>query len=504
MAEHPLLTLSPGQDRRLRAGYPWAFSNEIAMTPAHRAWPPGAPVRLEGANGWRYGTFAFNPHSLIAARLLDRDPAAEIDAAWVQARIAAAIALRARVCDSPFHRLVHAEADQLPGLVIDRFGDVAVVQANTAAADRLLPAITAALTSLLPLRTVVARNDSAVRAQEGLAPEVRLLHGEAAEAEVIEAGVHFPIDPLEGQKTGFFFDQRPNRDRIAALAPGARVLDVFCHTGAFGLRAAAAGATSVTLVDSSAPALDRASQAAERNGLSARVNQQRGDAFDVMAALAAAGERFDIVVCDPPRLREVPQGRRCRAACLSPHDAARCAVGVARRLPVRRLLQPSRAAGGVRRPGRRRPGQGPPRRPHPVHRRRWARPSGASEPARKRLSEGAIAAALVAVRRSAGRVHRRAEASPLVRRGSYSHFRTLTAAMPLLSACNGLISTLYSSGTITEGTRSSAQAIDRIQADPTFTLARPAGLASHPTGRLPGVSVHALARTEAGIVTDTR
>jgi 23S rRNA (cytosine1962-C5)-methyltransferase len=300
MAEHPLLTLSPGQDRRLRAGYPWAFSNEIAMTPAHRAWPPGAPVRLEGANGWRYGTFAFNPHSLIAARLLDRDPAAEIDAAWVQARIAAAIALRARVCDSPFHRLVHAEADQLPGLVIDRFGDVAVVQANTAAADRLLPAITAALTSLLPLRTVVARNDSAVRAQEGLAPEVRLLHGEAAEAEVIEAGVHFPIDPLEGQKTGFFFDQRPNRDRIAALAPGARVLDVFCHTGAFGLRAAAAGATSVTLVDSSPPALDRASQAAERNGLSARVNQQRGDAFDVMAALAAAGERFDIVVCDPP------------------------------------------------------------------------------------------------------------------------------------------------------------------------------------------------------------
>jgi 23S rRNA (cytosine1962-C5)-methyltransferase len=300
MAEHPLLTLSPGQDRRLRAGYPWAFSNEIAMTPAHRAWPPGAPVRLEGANGWRYGTFAFNPHSLIAARLLDRDPAADIDGAWVTARIAAAIALRARVCDSPFHRLVHAEADQLPGLVIDRFGDVAVLQANTAAMDRLLPAITAALTSLLPLRAVVARNDSAARAQEDLPAEVRLLHGEAAEVEVIEAGVHFPIDPLEGQKTGFFFDQRPNRDRIAALASGARVLDVFCHTGAFGLRAAASGAALVTLVDSSAPALQRAAQAAERNALSDRVTPQRGDAFEVMAALAAAGERFDIVICDPP------------------------------------------------------------------------------------------------------------------------------------------------------------------------------------------------------------
>jgi 23S rRNA (cytosine1962-C5)-methyltransferase len=300
MAEHPLLTLSPGQDRRLRAGYPWAFSNEIAMTPAHRSWAPGGPVRLEGPNGWRYGTFAFNPHSLIAARFLDRDPAAEIDAAWVRTRIAAAAALRARICDTPFHRLVHAEADGLPGLIIDRFNDVAVVQANAAAMDRLLPEITAALLSVLPLRAIVARNDSAARAQEHLPQEVRLLHGEAADVVVIEGGVQFPIDPMEGQKTGFFFDQRTNRDRIAALASGARVLDVFCHTGAFGLRAAAAGAASVTLVDSSAPALDRAQQAAEISGLAPRVSQQRGDAFDVMTALAAAGAQYDIVICDPP------------------------------------------------------------------------------------------------------------------------------------------------------------------------------------------------------------
>jgi 23S rRNA (cytosine1962-C5)-methyltransferase len=195
---------------------------------------------------------------------------------------------------------VHAEADQLPGLVIDRFGDVAVLQANTAAMDRLLPEITEALTSLLPLRAVVARDDSAARAQEGLPREVRLLHGESANVEVEEAGVRFPIDPLEGQKTGFFFDQRPNRDLVARLASGARVLDVFCHTGAFGLRAAAAGAIAVHLVDSSAPALHLARQAAERNGLTDRISTQRGDAFDVMAALAAAGERYDIVVCDPP------------------------------------------------------------------------------------------------------------------------------------------------------------------------------------------------------------
>jgi 23S rRNA (cytosine1962-C5)-methyltransferase len=300
MANHPLLRLLPRQDRRLRAGYPWAFSNEIAFRPEHRVWEPGAPVRLEGDDGWRYGTFAFNPHSLIAARLLDRDPTAEIDVAWVRSRISAAAALRARICDSPFHRLVHAEADRLPGLVIDRFGDVAVVQANAAAMDRLLPEITAAITSVLPLRAVVARNDSVARVHEGLPREVRLLRGDAPDVEVDEGGVRFPIDPLEGQKTGFFLDQRPNRDRIAALAPGARVLDVFCHTGAFGLRAAAMGASAVTLVDSSAAALARAHAAADRNGLSHQITMQRGDAFDVMAALAAAGESYDIVVCDPP------------------------------------------------------------------------------------------------------------------------------------------------------------------------------------------------------------
>ena len=284
----------------MRAGHPWAYSNEVAMTPAHRSWTPGAPVRLESEDGWRHGTFAFNPHSLIAARFLDRDPAADIDAAWIATRIAAAAVLRAQVCDSPYHRLVHAEADRLPGLVVDRYGDLAVVQANTAFADRMLPEITAALTAVMPLRAVVLRNDTAARQHEGLASEVKIPDGHTGEAQVVEGGVVFPVDLLGGQKTGFFFDQRPNRDRIAALAPGATVLDVFCHTGAFGLRAAAAGASAVTLVDSSAPALERAQAAAERSGLSSNITPIRGDAFDVMAELAAAGQRYGIVVCDPP------------------------------------------------------------------------------------------------------------------------------------------------------------------------------------------------------------
>jgi 23S rRNA (cytosine1962-C5)-methyltransferase len=299
MMRHPLLRLMPKQDRRLRSGYPWAFSNEIAMSPEHRTWSPGLVVRLESHDEWRHGAFMFNPHSLIAARILDADPDADVGAAWVRHRLTAAVALRARVVPGVYHRLVHAEADRLPGLVVDRFDDVAVVQANTAGINRLLPEITAGLLDLLPLRAVVGRNDSASRLQEGLPQEIRLLHGDAAGTSAEEGGVHFPVDPLSGQKTGFFFDQRSNRDRITALASGARVLDVFCHTGAFGLRAAAAGAAAVTLIDSSQPALDRAMQAAAHNGLTG-VTTMRGDAFDSMAALAAAGERFDIVVCDPP------------------------------------------------------------------------------------------------------------------------------------------------------------------------------------------------------------
>lgn len=308
--DRPVLRLSPGQGRRLRAGAPWVFSNEIAMRPEYRRLPPGGLVRLEGDDGGRFGTFMFNPHSLIAARLLDRDPDAAIDVDWLRERLGAAITLRARLCDGVFHRLVHAEADRLPGLVIDRYDDVAVLAANTAGMELLTPLIVEALCGLLPLRAIVGRNDSAARKLEGLPEGVTLLRGTDATVTVVEGGVRFPVDPLAGQKTGWFFDQRGNRDRVAALTRGAfpggalpgraRVLDVFCHSGAFGLRCAAAGAGSVLLADASAPALELALQAAALNGLAEQVAVRRGDAFETMLALAAAGEKFDIVVCDPP------------------------------------------------------------------------------------------------------------------------------------------------------------------------------------------------------------
>jgi 23S rRNA (cytosine1962-C5)-methyltransferase len=322
----PLIRLAPGQGRRLRAGAPWAFSNEIAMKPEYRRLEPGGLVRLEGDDGTRFGTAMFNPHSLIAARVLDRDSGVTIDADWLRTRLGEAAALRHRVCDSPYHRLVHAEADRLPGLVVDRYDDVAVAQANAAGMDRLTPLLVAALREVLPLRAIIARNDSAARRHENLPEGVVLLHGSDAVSVVREGGLRFPVDPLSGQKTGWFFDQRPNRDRVAALASGARVLDVFAHTGAFGLRCAAAGADAVMLVDSSAPALDGAMEAATLNGLAERVVARRADAFEALEALAEAGERFDIVVCDPPAFAK---SRKDAAAGLRAYARlARLAAGV--------------------------------------------------------------------------------------------------------------------------------------------------------------------------------
>jgi 23S rRNA (cytosine1962-C5)-methyltransferase len=295
-----LIRLLPGRDRRVKAGHPWAFSNEIAMTAEARALPPGTPVRLEGDDGVKHGVWHFNPHSLIAARLLDRNPAAVPDAAWFATRISEAIALRARLGLGAHHRLVHAEADGLPGLVIDRYGDALALQANTAGMDRATPMIVGALTSLLAPRVIVARNDAAVRALEGLDTHTRMLHGSNTTARVEESGLSFAIDLLSGQKTGWFHDQRENRARVAALAAGRSMLDAFCHTGGFGLIAAQAGAAEVTLLDRSEPALAMAMDTARAHGLAGRVSAVRGEAMETMEAMACNGRRFAVVVADPP------------------------------------------------------------------------------------------------------------------------------------------------------------------------------------------------------------
>ncbi len=310
----PLIRLLPGRDRRVKAGHPWAFSNEIAMTPAAKALPAGSVVRLEGDDGVKHGVWHFNPRSLIAARLLDRDPGARFDEALIRRRLEDAAALRARLGLGLHHRLVHAEADGLPGLVIDRYGDAFALQANTAGMESATPMIVSALAALFAPRVIVARNDSPVRALEGLDQHTRLLHGTDATARVEEGGLAFAVDLLAGQKTGWFHDQRENRARVAALAPGATVLDAFCHTGGFGLAAARAGASAVTLLDRSEPALALAAATARAHGLADRVSFVREDAMEGMARRAAEGHRFDIVVADPPAFakarKDVPAALR--------------------------------------------------------------------------------------------------------------------------------------------------------------------------------------------------
>ncbi|WP_198370959.1 class I SAM-dependent rRNA methyltransferase [Roseomonas rosulenta] len=300
MPERPTIRLLPGRDRRVKAGHPWAFSNEVAMTTAAKALTSGSVVRLEGDDGMKHGAWHFNPHSLIAARRLSPDPEAACDAAWFEARLAEALALRGRLFDAQHYRLVHAEADGLPGLVVDRYGDAVALQANTAGMEAATPMIVDALRALIRPRGIVARNDSAVRGLEGLAEETRLLEGDAAGAVVEENGLRFPVDLLGGQKTGWFFDQREHRARVARLARGATVLDAFCHTGGFGIGCAVAGAAQVTLLDRSEHALATAMQAAALNGVVATVTAQRGEAMETLERMVGEGRRFGVVITDPP------------------------------------------------------------------------------------------------------------------------------------------------------------------------------------------------------------
>jgi 23S rRNA (cytosine1962-C5)-methyltransferase len=300
-SERPRLRLLPGRDKRVRAGSPWIFSNELAIDAAAKALAPGSVVRVETAEGKPLGTATFNVHALIAARLFDREPAAALDAEWFARRLRAALKLRERFFQKPLYRLVHAEGDGLPGFVADRFGEAAVVQANTAGAEALLPAFLDALDRTVEPKAVVLRNEGAGRALEGLAEEVRVAKGTVdGLIEIEDRGARFPVDVLHGQKTGWYLDIAEARGRVARLAQGARVLDVYCHTGAFSIICARAGARDVRGIDSSAKALELARQAATMNGLGERAAFERADAFEALERIAASGERHGVVIADPP------------------------------------------------------------------------------------------------------------------------------------------------------------------------------------------------------------
>jgi 23S rRNA (cytosine1962-C5)-methyltransferase len=300
-ADRPTVALLPGHQKRALHGHPWIFSNEIQMDGAAKALAPGSLVTLKTGDGRALGVATFNPHTLVAARLLDRDAGRRIDREFLAKRLGRALAIRERLYDEPFYRLVHAEADGLPGAVVDRFGDVAVAQLNTAGMTRLESELLGALDSVLAPKAIVLRNDSPARALEGLSEEVRVAHGSLdGPVEVRESGARFEVDLLGGQKTGWFYDQRHNRRFVARLAKGARVLDLYCFVGGFAIAAAAAGAAVATGVDRSEPALALAARSAALNGVGERCQFRRGEAFAELQTLASAGERFDLVIADPP------------------------------------------------------------------------------------------------------------------------------------------------------------------------------------------------------------
>ncbi|MDE2133041.1 MAG: class I SAM-dependent rRNA methyltransferase [Alphaproteobacteria bacterium] len=293
-SNHPVIRVKPREGRRARAGTPWLFSNEIEM-PA-KTLAPGMIVSVLGDDGRVFGTGYFNPKSLIAVRLLAASADVAIDAEFLGVKLKQALSLREAVYRAPFYRLVNAEGDGLPGLTVDRFADTVVVQITTAGMEALLEPLRAALDDALAPAQVVLRADSPARALEGLDSYVRADDGGRIAVE--ENGVRYFADTASGQKTGWYYDQRDNRAFVASLSRGKSVLDAYCYTGGFALAAARAGAKEAAGLDSSAPALALAEEAAAANGLSCKF--VKADVFEELERLWASREQFDVVVADPP------------------------------------------------------------------------------------------------------------------------------------------------------------------------------------------------------------
>jgi 23S rRNA (cytosine1962-C5)-methyltransferase len=309
----PVLKLKRGEERRLRAGHLWIFSNEIdtAATPL-TAFEPGAMAQVLSSRDEFLGFAYVNPRTLIAARIVGRDAAHAPDASLVVHRLRVALALRERLHREPFYRWVFGESDGLPGLVLDRYGDVVVAQSGTAGIDRLRPQIEAAIGKVAAPKAVVWKNDSGARELEGLEKSVTSAGELPAGIVVREQGVDFVAPLADGQKTGWFYDQAANRERLRRYLPaGARVLDVCSYVGAWAVTALKNGAASATCVDASATALEFAVRNAKANGV--EVTPFKADAFDALKSLQESGARFDVVILDPPafakRKKDAPQAQ---------------------------------------------------------------------------------------------------------------------------------------------------------------------------------------------------
>lgn len=296
-AAHQSIILKKNEDLRIRSGHPWVFSNEVQTIVGSPATGDVVEIRSSGNKVIGYGFYS--AHSLIAVRLLSDSPV-EVTASFFQKRIQAANELRRQLfADRTFYRLVYGESDRLPGLIVDRYNGLFVVQTFSAGMDKRLPLICDAIEAVFEPAVIAERNESPLRALEHLPERKGILRGRETTTFINEHGLPYMIDVLEGQKTGFFLDQSENRARIRRYSAGATVLDCFCNLGGFALNAAAGGAVSVLGLDSSEEAIAAARENATRNALTSAQFEQ-GDVFEKLKQLDAGGARFDVVVLDPP------------------------------------------------------------------------------------------------------------------------------------------------------------------------------------------------------------
>ncbi|MCB1846678.1 MAG: class I SAM-dependent rRNA methyltransferase [Halieaceae bacterium] len=296
------LFLRRGADRRLRGGHLWVYSNEVdtARNPLG-SFTAGDLVVVRDASGGILGSAYMEPQALICGRVYAPGEALNFDRELIERRLATALSGRQAAFEKPFYRLVYGDSDNLPGVVIDRFGDYLVVQCNNAAVERYREQLIAALVGLLQPSGILLRGDSRLRREQGLAADAEVVHGEMpAQVELEENGVRFLAPVFAGQKTGWFYDHRMSRARLAAWVAGRSVLDVYSYIGGWGIQAAAFGATEVTCLDSSAQALEGVEANAGLNGLQERVTTLHGSAPETLSALRQQGRSFDVVILDPP------------------------------------------------------------------------------------------------------------------------------------------------------------------------------------------------------------
>jgi 23S rRNA (cytosine1962-C5)-methyltransferase len=301
---HGEIFLKKNEDKRLRLGHLWVFSNEIdtKRSPLEQ-FAPGDLVQVKTSAGKEMGTAYINPQSLVCARLLSRKGSLKCGVNFFKERLATALALREKLFTRPYYRLVHGESDGLPGLVIDRFGPVLSVQVTTAGIELRKDMLVAALLDLLSPSAIVLKNDNSQRQLEGLDTESYVAYGQLPGSLVIEEnGAMFKVDILAGQKTGWFYDHRTSRVIVATLATNQRVLDLFSYTGAWGIPAALGGATEVTCVDASEGALALAVENAKLNQVEDKMQFVRSDVFDFLKQARQEGQLYDIIVLDPPAL----------------------------------------------------------------------------------------------------------------------------------------------------------------------------------------------------------